>query len=1252
MKRILLFTVLIMICFAALAQTPKISYQAVLRDANNRLVTNTAVTVDVTITYGSDTYSETGLTTTTNANGLFSIAIGSVSGYEAIKWNNATIKTVVTFGTNTIVNTTAVTAVPYALNANFATDVDPNASALVAVYDRIYDDSVAVHDALRDTANAIRNAISVVPEQVNADWNATSGVAEIYNKPAVNNDTLKFTLQDGTKKIFTANQQGNTEVNIVYPGISVQELLDVVEAMTPEQKAALRDSLGISEPTTFTCGISKIADVDGHQYETVKIGTQCWTKSNLRTTHYRNGDAIAENQDASLATASFYRPSTIDAVTEHYTDSIYGMYYNAYASVDTGLCPTGWHVPTKAEWEQLTTYMSSQSDYVCGGNPDYIAKALAAIHKYVDQTEGTVYAWKNEDKSCAVGNDRGTNNASSFSAFPAGYWENTFMGYSQSARFWTSTPDNNQVWVSSLTYSEEMVNFYTGNKGQAISVRCLKDTVPAQAPEPPAFSCGNEKLQDADGNAYETVQIGTQCWTKTNLRTTKFRNGNPIPEDIDPEQSASASFSRASSADVLPDFPTYTDSTFGFYYNWYAAVDTGNSKLCPDGWHVPNDGDWMVLSSYLRANYACGNNLSNNAKAMADSLMWASNGVDCSIGNNLENNNASGFTAVPAAYLSYGSHYPMFIEALANFWTAMPSVDNLSAKYYSMYHTDKALQSYDHPKSQLLSVRCIMDDTTTIVKPVVTTDSTSAVTTISAKLHGTIINPNSIVIVKKGFEWKLSSKSYYNVKDVTGTELITTLENLIPDTQYTFKAFINYDGKTYYGDELTFKTPIKPTVTTGNATNIALTSATISGTIINPDHVILQEKGFEWKKSHGVYVYDIVEVTSGDTAMTYAFNDLIPNTKYDYKAFVKYDGKTVYGDLRSFTTPNHPEVACGTMTDADGNLYQTVKVGSQCWTKTNLRTTKYRDGSTISNQIGTTLPAYYRLNDLDKDTSVIVSQTTAPDSIFGFYYNGYASVGDKLCPAGWHVPSYDDWSDLITYLKTRPEYWCDNDNSNLAKAIASQDFWFNVVTPPITYTINNDAVARPCSPQYQGPDYLNDASYFSAIPAGAWYDNLGGNIDTVTGLGGREFDPGKDAHFWSSTTQPNSDSKGYFFRLGMVTYDVVTLAYDALKYGRSVRCIKDAAVTTGAATDVTSSSAILHGTITDPDYAQNPNAVRGFEWKASDATSYTQVITNGTTMTYQLMNLDSNTEYTYRAFLIKAEGTYYGDEVKFTTLAP
>lgn len=301
--------------------------------------------------------------------------------------------------------------------------------------------------------------------------------------------------------------------------------------------------------------------------------------------------------------------------------------------------------------------------------------------------------------------------------------------------------------------------------------------------------------------------------------------------------------------------------------------------------------------------------------------------------------------------------------------------------------------------------------------------------------------------------------------------------------------------------------------------------------------------------------------------------------------------------------PEPETFTCGTskMIDSSGNKYETVQIGELCWTKTNLRTTKYRDGSTISNQIGTTTPAYYRLSETDKSTDSIVKLATVPDSVFGFYYNGYATISDNLCPAGWHVPDTNDWKDLIGYLKARPEYWCDNDNSNLAKAVASRNFWFNVETPPITYTINHDPVARPCSPQYQGPDYLNDASYFSAIPAGAWYDNLGGNMDTLSGLGGREFDPGKDAHFWSSSTQPGSDSTGYFFRLGIVTYDVVALAYDALKYGRSVRCLRDEPATNSmGATSVTKPSDTLLGMMTTSD--DEPIATQDFEWQDSYVT--------------------------------------------------
>ena len=72
MKKAFLLMVMVAFFFTVFAQTPKISYQAVVRDANNRLVANTEVTVDVTVSYGSHTYTETGLTGTTNANGLLS----------------------------------------------------------------------------------------------------------------------------------------------------------------------------------------------------------------------------------------------------------------------------------------------------------------------------------------------------------------------------------------------------------------------------------------------------------------------------------------------------------------------------------------------------------------------------------------------------------------------------------------------------------------------------------------------------------------------------------------------------------------------------------------------------------------------------------------------------------------------------------------------------------------------------------------------------------------------------------------------------------------------------------------------------------------------------------------------------------------------------------------------------------------------------------------------------------------------------
>jgi uncharacterized protein (TIGR02145 family) len=101
----------------------------------------------------------------------------------------------------------------------------------------------------------------------------------------------------------------------------------------------------------------------------------------------------------------------------------------------------------------------------------------------------------------------------------------------------------------------------------------------------------------------------------------------------------------------------------------------------------------------------------------------------------------------------------------------------------------------------------------------------------------------------------------------------------------------------------------------------------------------------------------------------------------------------------------------GTVTDIDGKVYNTVTIGIQVWLKENLQTTRLNDGTVIpeitsqSDWNGVGAPAYcYHSNNI------------ANKEIYGALYNWYAVNTGKLCPTGWHVPSYVEWESLVTYL--------------------------------------------------------------------------------------------------------------------------------------------------------------------------------------------------------------------------------------------
>ena len=179
-----------------------------------------------------------------------------------------------------------------------------------------------------------------------------------------------------------------------------------------------------------------VTDVDNNVYATVKIGNQCWMRQNLRTTKYADSTSIDAGWSSTNPSTPYYYNYTSSGIDLKDRGLLYNwsaatrnISSNSFPSGVQGICPTGWHLPSDAEWDTLTTYVGSQSNYTCNDNSGNIAKALA-------DTTG----WNSSNYNCAVGNTQSNNNRTGFSAVPAGYFRgSSFLGAGANANFWSST---------------------------------------------------------------------------------------------------------------------------------------------------------------------------------------------------------------------------------------------------------------------------------------------------------------------------------------------------------------------------------------------------------------------------------------------------------------------------------------------------------------------------------------------------------------------------------------------------------------------------------------------------------------------------------------------------------------------------------------------------------------------------------------------------------------------------------------------
>jgi uncharacterized protein (TIGR02145 family) len=222
-----------------------------------------------------------------------------------------------------------------------------------------------------------------------------------------------------------------------------------------------KDSAGSVNPVTtpvpaavFNTDLTygSVTDVDGNVYKTIIIGTQTWMAENLRTTKYKDGVAIpkvtsgTEWKNLSAAAYCAYNNTTrIDSI------SVYGYLYNWYA-VNTGkLAPTGWHVPSKTEWETLIGYLGGID--VAGGK----MKEVAFLHWETPNTDAT--------------------NASGFTGLPAGErYAGIFGHIGFDGCFWSTTIEGTTTaWGRNIS-NILGASFQDGdNRTNGWSVRCIKD---------------------------------------------------------------------------------------------------------------------------------------------------------------------------------------------------------------------------------------------------------------------------------------------------------------------------------------------------------------------------------------------------------------------------------------------------------------------------------------------------------------------------------------------------------------------------------------------------------------------------------------------------------------------------------------------------------------------------------------------------------------------------------------------------------
>lgn len=655
------------------------------------------------------------------------------------------------------------------------------------------------------------------------------------------------------------------------------------------------------------------------------------------------------------------------------------------------------------------------------------------------------------------------------------------------------------------------------------------------------ISCGDSIVDIRDGLKYKTVQIGNQCWMAQNLNAGLRIDGiNDMSENSVIEKYC------------FDDLETNCDD-YGALYQWdevmsYTTIEK-SSGICPDGWHVPSDAEWKRLEGLTDSQYGLGN-------AQWDLTGWrgldAGTKLKSTTGWNSGGNGTDdfGFNALPAGNLQAGDYFGL--GSFGSFWTSS-TIDDFSVWYRNLRYNQTKVYRNDFSFIDAVSLRCIKTQNSPPDMPSnptpnngavnINIDTTLAWNCIDADEHDLIFNiyfgiasdpplvatglsVNSwnpgLLSTNTTFYWKIVAYDFPGDSTVGNIWSFSTVGYEFAFEDWETGDFLKHNWQNG-GDQPLFITDLNPfegnySARSGIISDEQTSWLSISYSVSSPGNISF------WYRVSSETNYDKLKfyIDDSETAVWSGFipwtNASFPITtglhtiKWSYSKDVSVSWGEDAAWIDNILLPGMPFQCGNPLYDLrDGQSYNTVQIGEQCWMAENLN---------IGNMI-------QGVNDM-ANNSVIEkycydNNTSNCDTYGGLYqwdemmqYESQQEV-QGICTIGWHLPSDEEWCILSQYIDPtvdcNSEYWSGIDVGNKMKSTAG---WIS----------GNGS----------------NVSGFSALPGGIRY--MSGSF---IGIGG-------NAAFWASTFQDI-----YFaWTRELSSYSVSIYRRNYFdNCGYSVRCIKE-----------------------------------------------------------------------------------------------